>query len=294
MKLFLLTLTICLLSILQMGCVSWPEHGKGGIAEHNLGSYLPINVNEPLTFKEGLRLDFELSRRQLDTLILRGAKSCFPASVVQAQERENRIGRELQGELFYDAANDVLIQREWLSRLERRLEYVLSESVCLPPEVNTKLLINNSSNGEKNTTQTINHKIYQLLNSDNQFATGSFMLNPKYVAHLAEAGVLLRDHKEFNISITGHTDFIGDKKQNQLLSQKRAEQVARYLQIMGIHSSRIITAAVADTLPLFDGDEQHIRLVNRRVSIDLIEVNLSNTNGVITGNPSLISHQAGD
>lgn len=263
-RLLLLASTTALIS-LQTACVSWPEHGQGGIAETQLDNYIPVEVEEEIHAEHGLRFDTESLRRQLDILVINGANYCFPATVVQAKNREARILRELHGGLYFDAANDILIQRELLARLERQLNYVLLQATCQPQGRHNDVLMANQQTGE------LSKILYDLLNSDNQFAEDSYQLNPKYVSRLAEAAVLLREHTQFNLHVIGHADFTGSQDYNQSLSLQRAEQVTRYLQIMGIASERIKVKGLGENLPLYEGTEDHIRLVNRRVTIELIE-----------------------
>ncbi|WDE08268.1 OmpA family protein [Thalassomonas viridans] len=252
--LFILTL------VLLTACSSSPPIGRGGFAEHHLESGYPVEADQPLTPAHGLRFDFSLLSQQLDILIQEGAELCFPATVVQAKTRLKRIAREIAGGLIYDAANDIIIQRRLISRLERQLDYVNEHEICSLPR--SLPLAHPGKLGEK-----LDH----LLNHDNQFATGSFALNPKYMAQLAEAAVLLKQSPEYHLLITGHADDRGNQDYNLKLSDNRAKQVARYLHIFGISRKRIHLSAVGEDNPLFTGNEAQVRLVNRRVSIELIE-----------------------
>lgn len=238
------------------------------MAEKNLETKIPVMPDQPLGPEHGLRFEYELVKQHLDILVLEGAELCFPATVVQAKQRQNRITRELHGDLNFDAANDLIVQRKLLARLELQLDYVREQNVCTFPLVN----------GDKKPTDT-SKRIYELLNSDNQFAFNSSELNPKYVVRLAEAVQQLRDLPELTLRITGHADNIGDKKYNIALSLERAKKVGRYLQILGLANRKIEFDAVGSDQPLFKEDNKqaaHTRLVNRRVSIELIETQNSN------------------
>ena len=241
--------------------ITFPPHGQGGFAEWNIGMLSPLEADQNMETKHGLRFDLELTARHLDMLVQEGAEMCFPATVAQAKLREARITRELKGGLPYDAANDIVIQRETLARLERQLDYVKSHEVCVLPK----------PAGETTSPVDMAQRLHNLLNSDNQFATDSHELNPKYVGHLAEAAALLKDLPQYRLKITGHADQRGDDEKNKNLSTARAEQVGRYLQVMGIMPSRIETAAVGATQPFMAGDQPHYLLVNRRVTVELIE-----------------------
>ncbi len=230
------------------------------MAEHQMEPLSPVLPDQPLGPEHGLRFEFELVKLQLDTLVLEGAELCFPATVVQARQRQNRIIRELQGGLDYDAANDLIIQRRLLNRLERQLDYVQQQASCRIPV-----------NSEEERPGDIGSRIHDLLNSDNQFAFDSAELNPKYIGRLAEAAQLLRNKPDYHLRITGHADAVGTKDYNQTLALARAKQVGRYLQILGLPSDRIEVDAVGADSPLFEGMAPHYRLVNRRVSIELVE-----------------------
>jgi outer membrane protein OmpA-like peptidoglycan-associated protein len=245
------------------GCstMNWPDQGSGGMAELSLGSLVTVQADQPLNPEHGLRFDMELAARHLDTLVMEGAELCFPATVVQLRLRQQRIAREIQGGLTHDAANDILVQRQMLARLERQLDTVQQADVCVIPTI-----------AGETTPGATAKRIDELLNSDNQFAFDSHELNPKYVGRLAEAAALLRDAPHYHIEITGHADSLGSVSRNRSLSLDRANQVSRYLAIMGIPPERIKVAAAGSDSPLFIGDAPEQRLVNRRVSISLIEV----------------------
>lgn len=252
-----------ILIVLQLsGCSLWPDKGRGGMAELHQDLLYPVMPDQPLGPEHGLRFELALSQRHLDVLILEGAELCFPATVIQAKQRLIRISRELHGGLEYDAANDLIIQRALLARLERQLDYVKQEDICVLP-----------SNDGMKTPGEIGERIHELLNTDNQFAFDSSELNPKYIARLAEAVQLLKDKSQYKLRITGHADAVGEQEHNLSLSMGRAQKVGRYLQIMGLPEDRLEYHAVGSDAPLFteDGDQPQTRLVNRRVSIELIE-----------------------
>lgn len=246
----------------SIGCSSYPEEGRGGLAEQYIQSnFTPVMPDEPLGPEHGLRFDWQLAKLHLDALIREGARWCFPAAVVQALEKQNRIARELEGGLLLDAANDIVIQRKRLDELERQLDYVTSQAKCVPPHDEFSF----------QQQLAIIDKLYNLLNVDNQFAFNSTEVNPKYMGHLAQAANILREHKSLNLTVTGHADSIGDELQNQQLAMGRAKQVKRYLTIFGLEPKRIEAKSLGESLPLFEGESDGVRLTNRRVSIEVVE-----------------------
>jgi len=241
------------------------------MAEHHMETFSPVMPDQPLTPQHGLHFELELVRRHLDVLVLEGAISCFPASVAQARGRQNRIARELHGELDSDAANDLIIERIRLAQLERQLDHVKKQALCVLPKSQPSVQFSNPpvTNAPQQTEEMV-ERIHRLLNSDNQFAFDSSEPNPKYVARLTEATLLLGDLSGYRLRIVGHTDSLGQKEHNQKLSLGRARKIADYLEKLGVDSGRIQIEAVGSKSPLFNGDEAHVRLVNRRVSIELI------------------------
>lgn len=244
---------------LQTGCVAWPEHGFGGLAEQRPKNYRTVETDQPLGPEHGLRFDLELTARHLDMLVLEGAELCFPATVVQSKIRESRIRRELDGNLDYAAANDLLVQRQLLARLEQQLDYVKKHDICTLPY----------SNVAQEKPGDTARDISLLLNADNQFAHDSAELNPKYIGRLAEAVQLLKKSSHLHLMVIGYADDSGDVEYNKKLSLARAQKVHRYLQILGIEKSRMTVQALGEKHPLYQGKEQHVRLVNRSVTIEV-------------------------
>jgi outer membrane protein OmpA-like peptidoglycan-associated protein len=71
------------------------------------------------------------------------------------------------------------------------------------------------------------------------------------------------------ILIEGYTDNIGLFKNNQALSQRRAEVIAGVLVDYGIDASRISCKGLGEEYPVFSNLSEAGRLQNRRVRIVL-------------------------
>ncbi|MEZ9072949.1 OmpA family protein [Vibrio splendidus] len=266
MKILKNHIALSLSALVLGGCTSYPEQGTGGLAEsydsinYQNSDFSPVMPDEPLGPEHGLRFDWQLAKLHLDALIQEGARWCFPAAVVQAIEKQNRIARELQGGLLLDAANDLVIQRKRLNELEVQLDYVTSQARCEPPKNENQFRMQLS----------VIEQLYDLLNVDNQFAANSIEVNPKYMGRLAEATTLLKEHKSLDLVVTGHADAAGAEGYNDKLALGRAKQVERYLTIFGLDAQRIKAVSVGETVPLFEGESDGTRLTNRRVSIEVI------------------------
>lgn len=257
----LLLLALPFMLLITAGCTSHPQHGSGGMAEHYLSeSFSPVLPDEPLGPEHGLRFDWQLGKLHLDMLIQEGAKWCFPASVLQLTVRQQRIARELDGGLQLDAANDIVIQRKALNKLEKQLDAVTSQAECIAP---------GQEDGGSHRYVDVIETLINLLNSDNQFAYNSAEVNPKYMGHLAEAAQILKQNPTLTLSVTGHADADASHTYNEKLALDRANQVKRYLIIFGLNPERIVTHSLGERIPLFDGNTPGIKLTNRRVSIEV-------------------------
>ena len=69
----------------------------------------------------------------------------------------------------------------------------------------------------------------------------------------AEVVEKMKAHPEVElVLITGHTDRIGDDKYNQKLSEKRAEQVKKYIASQGVDASRLHAVGKGEKEPVAD------------------------------------------
>ncbi|GLS91293.1 membrane protein [Psychromonas marina] len=284
------TVTAVSLAVLltTSGCSSKPPQGKGGLAEHdysNQNNDYSNAADHPIGLENAVYFEQQLSQRHLDALLAAGANTCFPASITTIKIRQARIARQLQGGLELDAVNDLIIQRDQLSRLERRLNYVQLQDSCLPSDsyngnVSGNIAKSAMPMAESNQSLTALSEqqlkeINALLNNNNQFVINSTALNPRYIGQLSEATQLLRAHPQYHLKLTGHADSKGDPAENVKLSLARASQVERYLLIFGLSPNNIEVNGSGSNEPLFSDDQPQVRLVNRRVSIELINANNS-------------------
>jgi len=86
---------------------------------------------------------------------------------------------------------------------------------------------------------------------------------------------VLMQNPGYSVEVQGHTDSKGSDKYNQVLSQKRADQAAAYLESKGVAKERVVTKAMGKSVPLVpnekDGeDDPEGRAQNRRVEFKLI------------------------
>ena len=86
---------------------------------------------------------------------------------------------------------------------------------------------------------------------------------------------VLMQNPGYSVEVQGHTDSKGSDKYNEVLSQKRADEAASYLESKGVAKERVVTKAMGKSMPLVpndkDGqDDPEGRAQNRRVEFKII------------------------
>lgn len=102
-----------------------------------------------------------------------------------------------------------------------------------------------------------------------QFETGKFTLTSGSYVTLDKLVQLLKDHSDYTLDITGHTDSRGGVAFNQELSEKRAAVVRDYLIKKGIAADRLSVRGKGFNDPVTLNDSENGRAMNRRVSLIL-------------------------
>ncbi len=101
------------------------------------------------------------------------------------------------------------------------------------------------------------------------FETAKFDLKPESKTELDKLVAFLNANKTIRGELSGHTDNVGDKKMNQLLSQNRAKAVYDYLVTAGIDAKRLTYKGYGDTRPIEKNDSDEHRATNRRTEFKL-------------------------
>lgn len=102
------------------------------------------------------------------------------------------------------------------------------------------------------------------------FETAKFDLKPESKAELDKVVTFLNKNKTISGELSGHTDNVGDKKMNQVLSQNRAKAVYDYLVKNGIDAKRLTFKGYGDTKPKVLNDTDEHRQMNRRTEFKVL------------------------
>lgn len=92
-------------------------------------------------------------------------------------------------------------------------------------------------------------------------------LRPDAVPVIEQVAVLLKDSPVLRLELDGHTDGIGTKEHNRILSDARARTVRNALLTRGITADRLTTAGFGATVPVANNATEDGRFKNRRVEL---------------------------
>ena len=101
------------------------------------------------------------------------------------------------------------------------------------------------------------------------FATNSYSLEESSLLELDRLIVYLKKNPNLEIEIQGHTDNVGNDRENQILSEKRANVVYEYLALRVNNSLK--HKGFGESVPLKSNTTSEGRAINRRTSFIIID-----------------------
>ncbi|MBJ80654.1 MAG: hypothetical protein CMH60_04980, partial [Myxococcales bacterium] len=104
------------------------------------------------------------------------------------------------------------------------------------------------------------------------FGVGTAKLKPRSFKVLKQVVSLLKNHKTIaKMRIAGHTDNVGNKRRNRIISRKRANVVKRFLIKHGIAAERLEAVGYGSSKPRASNETGRGRSLNRRVEFVVLE-----------------------
>ena len=103
-----------------------------------------------------------------------------------------------------------------------------------------------------------------------EFQFGKSTLLPESYDVLDQVIAILNRYPDFQLEITGHTDDVGRKENNMLLSIDRAQACADYIKARGIDDSRLTIIGKGELNPLDSNKTDAGRRKNRRVEFNVL------------------------
>jgi len=102
-----------------------------------------------------------------------------------------------------------------------------------------------------------------------RFETGKAELKSSSYTILDKIASILNRYPNYNVSIAGHTDSVGNEENNRRLSEQRAQACFNYLLSKGFNADRISFIGYGETQPLSSNSTKEGRRLNRRVEFNL-------------------------
>jgi len=104
------------------------------------------------------------------------------------------------------------------------------------------------------------------------FAQGDFRIQQNSYAELNELLMLMDRYPAMVIRLEGHTDRLGGRQANLILSQNRVDEIKKYLMRHGVNEKRIKTQAFGGNRPISTENSEESRRLNRRVEVRILSI----------------------
>jgi OmpA-OmpF porin, OOP family len=125
---------------------------------------------------------------------------------------------------------------------------------------------------ELNSGTVKEHKVGEVLRLNNLiFQIGRSRISPESYEELDIVVGMMKDNPRMVIQLEGHTDYLGNPRDNMKLSQERVSAVKNYLVSKGVNKTRIKTKAYGGTMPLSRDNTPEAHRLNRRVELRILE-----------------------
>lgn len=216
---------------------------------------------------EQLKLSYAQSLEEKDKLITTYSEDMAAFSrELAAKERD----LELQRRQLDSLGRDIELREEKLTELRSESEKQEARMSQLMGTISAAL--DNFSDTDLSVTEN-NGRIYVSLSQKLLFGKGSNVIDNEGRRALIQLAEVLREQRDINIIVEGHTDSDGTPFRNWLLSVERSTAVVQILTANGLNPERITAAGRAFYEPVAPNDSEENKTLNRRTEI-ILEPNL--------------------
>lgn len=155
--------------------------------------------------------------------------------------------------------------------LHNRNRYLVEVSAPFyKPEIDTLIIDNNM---DSVNYQLVSVKPGSILRLNRiYFAQGDYKIQPNSYAELTELLMMLERYPQMVVRLEGHTDRLGGRQANMILSQNRVDEIKKYLISKGIEEKRIKTQAFGGNRPISTENSEESRKLNRRVEVRILSI----------------------
>ena len=103
------------------------------------------------------------------------------------------------------------------------------------------------------------------------FAYDNFDVDSKYTPLVQAHGLYLQAHPQVQIRVEGNADERGSREYNLALGEKRAEIVAKQLELMGAKTAQVEAVSYGEERPKAAGHDEEAWAENRRADIRYVK-----------------------
>ncbi|MFD2515567.1 OmpA family protein [Pontibacter locisalis] len=230
---------------------------------------------EKLTLEEQKALlEKEKANLQDERAQLEQQKLEYEKSLAQALKEGKTLGENLNmSKSQIERLNaDLKAREQRLAELQRILDEKEKAVANLRNRVSNALL---GFNDKDLTINVRNGKVYVSLAEQLLFNSGSTKVDPKGEDALRKLASVLKDQKDVNVLVEGHTDDVPIAKgtvgmsDNWDLSVLRATEITRILTNAGVDPQRVTPSGRSKYVPLDEAKTKEARQKNRRTEIIL-------------------------
>jgi chemotaxis protein MotB len=170
-----------------------------------------------------------------------------------------------------DSLSNSLLERE---RKVKELEQVLTDKDKAVTDLKNRIS-NSLLNFKENdlTVKIKNGKVYVSLSEQLLFSSGSIDVDKKGVTAIQQLAKAIKDQKDIQIMIEGHTDNVPISKKSEYLQDNwdlsvlRATSITRILTKAGVLPNQVVPAGKGEFTPLVNNDSPQNKQKNRRTEI---------------------------
>ncbi|WP_347157002.1 OmpA/MotB family protein [Pontibacter chitinilyticus] len=218
---------------------------------------------------EDAKAQLEQERAELEQ-----QKNEYQENLAKALKEGKSLGESLNmSKSQIDRLNaDLKAREQRLTELQRVLDEKEKAVANLRKHVSDALL---GFNDKDLTIDVRNGKVYVSLAEQLLFNSGSTKVDPKGVDALRKLAAVLKEQKDVNVLVEGHTDDVPIAKgtpgmqDNWDLSVLRATEITRILTNAGVDPTRVTPSGRSKYVPLDDSKTKEARQKNRRTEIIL-------------------------
>jgi chemotaxis protein MotB len=192
--------------------------------------------------------------------------------IAQQQEQLMAIQQNLESTRKQnDSLSNSLAERE---KKVKELEQVLANKDKAVQDLRTKIsnaLLNFKENDI--TVKVKNGKVYVSLAEQLLFGSGSIDVDAKGVTALQQLARAIKDQRDINIMVEGHTDNVPISKKSQYMSDNwdlsvmRATSITKILTNAGVSPHQVTASGRGEFSPLASNDSPQSKQKNRRTEI---------------------------